>query len=215
MTLEERLAEERRRRADHAALRDAIQDMLDALARSGAFDQALAPGEPFPDFMLPDAEGRLVTRDALLATGPLVIAFFRGGWCPYCNLALDALQVAQPRFRATGAAVAAVTPETGGLAFDLKRLRAPDVPMLSDVDSGLAASCGVLFRVPEAYRRVLQGFGLDLGRRQGNEAWVLPVPASFVVARSGRVVWRHVDPDFTRRPEPDEMLAAVRREGHG
>jgi peroxiredoxin len=215
MTLEERLAEERRKRADHRPLQAAIRDMLDSLARSGALEGALAPGETFPDFMLPDAEGRLVTRDALLARGPLVIAFFRGGWCPYCAVTLDALQGAVPRFRAAGAAVCAVTPETGGLALDLKRLRAPDVAMLADVDSGLAAACGVMFRVPEAYRQVLGGFGLDLAARQGNAAWVLPVPASFVVGRSGRVLWRHVDADFTRRPEPEEMLAVLERDGQG
>ncbi|MBY0336543.1 MAG: AhpC/TSA family protein [Acetobacteraceae bacterium] len=209
MNLEERLAGERAKRADHLPLRAAIRDMLDMIATTGALDHALMPGDPFPDFLLPDAEGRLVARDALLASGPLVVAFFRGGWCPYCAVTLDALQQALPAFRAIGATVAAATPETGGLALDLKRQRAPEILMLADVDSGLAASCGVLFRIPDSYRLLLSGYGVDLAQRQGNGAWVLPVPATFVVGQDGRVVWRHLDPDFTRRAEPAEILAAV------
>ncbi|WP_207541122.1 peroxiredoxin-like family protein [Sabulicella rubraurantiaca] len=209
MTLEERLAKERRKRAGNAPLQAAIRDVVGHLRRGGDLDHALPVGDEFPNFMLPDAEGRLVTRDALLACGPLVLGFFRGGWCPYCAATLDALQRAMPQFEAAGATLAAVTPETGGLALDLKRRHKAGFTMLVDVDSGLAATCGLLYRVPDSYLTILAGVGVDLGVRQGNGGLVLPVPATFVVAPGGRVAWRQLDPDFTRRADPADILRAV------
>lgn len=206
MTLEARLAAERAKRAENASLQTAFRDVLDALARGGALEGALAPGEAFPDFLLPDAEGRLVARDALAE--PFSVSFLRGGWCPYCIAMLEALEGVAAPARVAGAQVLAVTPETGGLALDMKHAHAPGVTVLSDVDSGLAAACGVLYRIPESYRALLAGFGIDLAARQGNAAWILPVPATFVV-RGGRVAWRHLDANFTRRAEPEDILRAL------
>ena len=210
MTLEARLAEERAKRAGNAPLQAALRDVLAPLARGGALDGALRVGEAFPDFLLPDAEGRLVARDALLARGAFSLSFLRGGWCPYCNVMLRALEGVAEAAAAAGATLVAVTPETGGLALDTKLGQAPSVTMLADVDSGLAATCGVLYRVPGSYRAILSAVGIDLTLRQGNPAGLLPVPATFVVGRDGRVTWRHLDADFTRRAEPADILRALR-----
>jgi peroxiredoxin len=208
MTLETKLAAERQKRAGNTPLQAALREVIAGLA-GGVLEHALRVGEPFPDFLLPDAEGTLVSRDALLARGPLIIAFLRGGWCPFCTTYLAALMEALPAIRAAGGSLAVATPETGGRALDMQRFHQASCAVLADVDSGLAAACGVLFRVPYSYRAVLEGFRIDLTERQGNSAWVLPVPATFVVGRNGRVIWRHLDADFTRRAEPADILHAL------
>lgn len=213
MTLREKLDAERARRMARPEVREAFEESLAELHRTRAAGAALRPGDSFPDFLLPDTEGRLVARDDLLADGPVVVTFFRGEWCPYCRLTLDALEAALPDMRAAGATLAAITPETGGRALDAKRKHRAGYRVLADVDSGLAAACGVAFRVPYAYRRLLLSVGIDLAQRQGNSAWLLPVPAAFVLDRGGAVAWAHVDADFTRRAEPAEVVAALRALG--
>ena len=209
MKLFERLLAERRARIADAEVRAAYDAALAELRRTDFLAHALPLGATFPDFLLPDAEGRLVARGDLLGRGPFVATFFRGAWCPYCAHTLDALQAALPRIEAEGAALVAITPETGGRALEMKRRHGAAFTVLADVDHGLAMACGVVFRAPEPYRRLLASRGVDLAERQGNEAWFLPVPATFVVDRYGVVRWRFLDVDFTRRAEPDDVVAAL------
>lgn len=208
--LREVLDETRRRGNAVAEVREAVAATLAELRRSDAAAHALAVGEPFPDFLLPDAEGRLVARADLLSAGPAVVTFFRGDWCPYCRAALDALEEALPEVEAAGATLAAITPETGGRALDAKRSHRARYRVLADVDHGLAMACGVAFRAPAAYRALLLRGGVDLAERQGNAAWFLPVPATFVLDRGGAVRWSFVDLDFTQRAEPADVVAALR-----
>jgi peroxiredoxin len=128
-------------------------------------------------------------------------------------MTLDPLTVALPAFRAVGAGLVAVTPETGGRALVAKQNHRAGYEVLSDVDCGLGLSCGVVFRAPEPYRQMLLRFGTDLGERHGNDAWFLPVPAIFVVDRSGMVSWRFVSIDPASRAEPAEIVAALRELG--
>lgn len=198
-----------------AALKPAVGEAVGAtlaeLKRTGVARRALAPGSNFPPFLLPDTEGRLVGLSDLLAGGPAVVTFFRGTWCPYCSATLDALREAMPEIEAVGGTLAAVTPETGGRALEAKLRHGASYRILADVDHGLAAACGVAFRVPEPYRRLLMAAGLNLTERQGNGAWLLPMPAAFVLRPSGKIAWAFVDPDFTRRAEPAEMIAVLHR----
>jgi peroxiredoxin len=210
MALREVLDETRRRYDAVPEVREAVAVTLAELRRTGAAAHALGAGQPFPDFLLPDAEGRLVDRDDLLAAGPAVVTFFRGDWCPYCRASLDSLEAALPDVEAAGATLAAVTPETGGRALGAKRRHRARYRVLADVDHGLATACGVAFRAPAAYRALLLRGGVDLAERQGNAAWFLPVPATFVLDRAGVVRWSFVDLDFTHRAEPAEMVAALR-----
>ncbi|MBP0446579.1 AhpC/TSA family protein [Roseomonas sp. SSH11] len=189
-----------------AAIREAVAE----LRRNGTGLHALTVGEPFPDFMLPCPTGRLVERDELLATGPLVVTFFRGHWCPICVAALDAMLECLPAMRERGAGLVAVSPETSGNALRPGFKAPPGFRFLSDVDNGLALSCGIAFKTPPAYRALLSREGCDLAERQGSSAWFLPVPATFLVDREGIVRWSFVDVDFTRRAEPAEVLAALR-----
>ena len=204
-----RLDAERERRMAVAEVHAAYVAALAELRRTDFLAHTLRAGQPFPDFLLPDAEGRLVSRDDLLAHGPFVAAFFRGTWCPYCAITLDALEEALPQITALGATLIAITPETGGRALELKRRHRAGYAVLADVDQGLGMACGVVFRAPEPYRRLLLSRGVDLAERQGHAGGFLPVPASFVVDRAGIVRWAFVDVDFTRRAEPDDILAAL------
>jgi peroxiredoxin len=192
-----------------ADVHDAYHAMLAELRRTPFLDQAVRVGDAFPDFLLPNAEGRLVARDDLLRRGPVVVTFFRGTWCPYCAVQLDALEEALPQIAATGASLAAITPETGGRAAEAKARHGAHYEILADVDQGLGIACGVVFRAPEPYRRLLLSRGIDLAERHGHSGWFLPVPATFVVNHAGVVSWAFIDVDFTRRAEPDDILAAL------
>lgn len=209
MLLKERLDQQRSKMGP--AGRAAWQDVVDRLARAGATEQMLKPGATLPDFVLPNAEGRLVASEELLARGPLVLTFYRGEWCPYCAMTLEALETVLPDIEAAGGQLVALSPETGGRALAIKRGRGLNYEILSDVDSGVALACGIAFRMPEAYRQgVLRG-GIDLAQRYGNDGWFVPIPASFVIDRSGVIREVFADPDFTRRPEPTEIVAALKR----
>jgi peroxiredoxin len=201
---------EAKRRTMSEEVRIAYEKSVAELRRSGLTAHALDLGDRFPDMVLPNAEGDLVSIAELLARGPVVVTFFRGIWCPYCRLMLDALVAALPAIEAAGAALVAITPETGGLAARAKENHGAAFEVLSDVDCGLGLGCGVVFRMPDIYRRLLLKYGTDLAPRHGNDAWFLPLPAVFLLDRAGIVRWRFLSEDFTHRAEPDDILAAIR-----
>lgn len=198
-----------RRLGQIAEVKTAYEAMVGELARRGFIDQVLAVGDRFPDMALPTAEGELTRLADWWRRGPLVVTFFRGEWCPYCRLMLAALEEVLPEIEARGASLVAVTPETGGRALAVKRRHDNRYEVLSDVDCGLGLACGVVFSVPAIYRALLLKFGNDLAERHGNDAWFLPVPATFVLDRDGVIRWRFADVDFTRRAEPADILAAL------
>ena len=184
-------------------------DLIAHLKASGALDGVVKVGESFPDFALPDADGKIVTRATLLSNGPAVIVFDRGAWCPYCTLVLSELGRLAPSLKAAGATVVAVTPEVGGGAARIKAQCAIDFDVLSDVDNVLGMECGLVFPVPDKIRRAYLEKGIDLERINGNDMWLLPAPATFVVAKDATVRQSFVDIDFRYRVEPAEILKAV------
>jgi peroxiredoxin len=194
----------------NAEVRTAYEAMVAELARRDFIDHVLAVGDSFPDVALPTADGELIPLGDLWREGPLVVTFFRGEWCPYCRLQLAALEAAAPQIEALGAKLIAVTPETGGRAAATELGHHGRYQVLSDVDCGLGLHCGVVFQMPGVYRDLLLKYGNDLAERHGNDSWFLPIPATFVLDRQGRVRWRFADVDFTRRAEPAEILAALR-----
>ncbi|HQT47082.1 MAG TPA: peroxiredoxin-like family protein [Acidocella sp.] len=209
-TLTSRLDDLRESRRKNAGWDAAYMEILEQLNREGFISQICPTGAVFPDFVLPSAEGRLVAFSEQLARGPVVVSFFRGAWCPFCKLMLDALTEALPRIEAAGARLLALTPETGGLALGMKRRHGAGFDVLADVDFGVGLAAGVVFKIPKLYLERLVASGVDLPLRHGNAAWCLPVPATFVIAPDGVVAWRFVHVDFSRRAEPDEIIAALR-----
>ncbi len=201
----------RESRRQDAAWNAAYQQILTRLNARNFLSNILEPGAMFPDFVLPSAEGRLVSLAEQLAQGPVVLGFFRGEWCPWCRATLDALARAMPQIHAAGASLLALTPETGGLALTTQRQHGGGYEVLVDVDFGVGLAAGVVFQVPKLYRARLDSTGLNFPQRHGNGAWCLPVPATFIIAPDGRIAWRFVDIDFTHRAEPADIIAALGR----
>jgi peroxiredoxin len=198
-------------RRDIAAWNAAYEQLVQQLAANGMLSQVLREGEVFPDFMLPSAEGKLVSLQSQLDRGPVVLSFFRGEWCPFCRLMLAALAEALPEIEAAGGSLLALTPETGGLALTMKTYHNVRFDVLCDVDFGVGLAAGVVFKVPKLYRARCESSGLNFPQRHGNAAWCLPVPATFIVTPDGAVAWRFVDVDFSHRAEPADIIGALHR----
>jgi peroxiredoxin len=191
--------------------REAYHRLVDWLRKTDVVSRALQVGDRAPDFLLPDANGRLHSSEQLRGEGPLVISFYRGGWCPFCNAELRALQAVKAEFDNLAANLVVLSPETRDLPRQLKRQLNLDLTMLADVDHGVAMSYGVLFRVPDETRAHYAGQGYDFGQRHGSTEWMLPIPATYVIDRDGFVRNAFVEPDFTIRQEPSDILATLRR----
>jgi peroxiredoxin len=187
------------------------EDLVRQLGAAETADRALKVGAKAPEFALPDAEGRLVHSDELLERGSLVINFFRGDWCPFCRIALKALNEALPAISAAGAQLIAISPDTGGRLLRAKKGLGLSIDLLSDVDNGVALAFGVAFRITAAYQQTLVSFDINLPELHGNEGWIVPIPATFVVDRTGIVRYAFVEPAFVRRAEPGAIIAALQQ----
>lgn len=210
-TLAQQLAKRRqesrsRLSADTLARMDAATDEL---ARAGVADTSLGPGARAPEFVLPDAAGAAVSLSSLLAKGPVVLSFYRGGWCPYCSLELRALQRVLPEITAAGATLVAISPETPDHSLSTAEVLELSFPVLSDVGNQVAESFGLVFTLPAALRDVYRGFGVELPVVNGDETFRLPIPATFVIDADATVRWRFADPDYTRRAEPADVLRVL------
>ena len=182
-----------------------------ALAKTGIAERALKPGDRLPEFELPDATGKIVRSADLLAKGPIVISFYRGNWCPYCNLELKALQQHLPDFSSKGATLVAISPQTPDQSLTMKEKNQLAFPVLSDVGSNVARKFGLVFTLDESLKSIHKAFGIDLVAHNGVDTWELPVPATYVVARSGKIASAFVDLDWRNRAEPAEILKSLDR----
>jgi peroxiredoxin len=179
------------------------------LAASGIAKEALKAGDRAPDFRLPDTCGGHVRLKDLLAAGPVVLSFYRGGWCPYCNLELRALQQVLPEITRLGARLVAVSPQTPDESLSTAEKNELAFPVLTDIGSATAKSFGIAFDLAEELRPVYTRFGHALPDRNGDESWVLPIPATYVIDSDGTVALAFVDVDYRNRLEPAEILAAL------
>lgn len=177
------------------------------VAASGIADSSLGIGAKVPDFSLPDTTGSKVSLSSLLTKGPVVLTFYRGGWCPYCSTELRALQAKLPEINAAGATLVAVSPQTPDSSLSTTEKLA--FPVLSDEGNQVAEFFGLVFTLPEAVRQVYTGFGLDRPTANGDSTFRLPIPATYVLRTEGTVAWRFADADYTKRAEPDDVLAAL------
>jgi peroxiredoxin len=177
---------------------------------TGLAAQALQAGDRAPDLALPNARGDLVPLGSLWARGPVILTFYRGGWCPYCNLELRAYQAILPAIRAAGVALVAISPQTPDASLSTAERNALAFDVLSDVGSRAAEAFGIAFTLKQELRALYTRLGHPLPEANGTDDWRLPVPATFVIASGGRIVLAHVDADYRRRLEPaDALLAAA------
>ena len=166
-------------------------------------------GEPLPPFHLPNENGRLVSLAALLKTGPAVINFNRGHWCPYCRLDLRALAAIDDRIKQLGARAVSIMPDSAALTADYAKKNDLPFPVLSDIDLGYSLSLGLIFWVGAEVQRLYQDVGVDLEKYHGNAGYFLPMAAKFIVGRDGLVKARQVNTEFRERMEPDAIIAAL------
>ena len=190
----------------HEPMRRATAELI----ASGATERALKVGDRGPEFTLKDANGREVLSRKLLVQGPLVVTFYRGAWCPYCNMDLQALQEALPAIRERGAQLVAISPQTQLNSRKSQRENKVTFPILSDPGNEVAAHFGLRFKFPdyliELYRDTFKN---DLARINDDPSWTLPMPARYVIGKDGVIAYAEVNPDYTRRPDPKELLPVL------
>jgi peroxiredoxin len=190
------------------AYSNAVDRLVARIHENGGGESAPRPGELMPPFILPDENGRLVSLASLLAHGPVAVMFFRGHWCPYCRLNMRAVIQAQDRIKALGARTVAIMPETQAFSGKFQAESGAPFPILTDLDNGYALSLNLAIWLGSEIQELLAH--QDLANFHGNDGWVLPIPATFVVGRDSLVKARFVDPDFRKRMEIDDLLAALK-----
>jgi peroxiredoxin len=189
---------------------EAVDRLVARLHEAGAGMAAPAPGDEMPNFLLPDDMGHLVSLEEILQKGPVALAFHRGHWCPYCRINTNALVEAQSKAQAEGSQIAAILPERRQFASELRAEAKAPFPILLDMDNGYAMSLNLAICVGEEMKRMMAESGWDLPAYQGNDAWMLPIPATFIVATDGRITARFVDPDYRKRMAVEDMLDALK-----
>ncbi len=190
--------------------RIAYKKAMEDLIKSGLAEKALKEGAKVPDFTLPDAKGKPVSLSSLLAKGPVVLAFYRGGWCPFCNLELSSYQKALPEMKKLGASLVAVSPETPDHGATTAEKNALTYPVLSDSHLVASKRFGLVFTVPEAARPAYKQWGVDLAAYHGNTDWELPIPATYVIGQDGIIKLAYVNADYTHRLEPAKILEMLK-----
>lgn len=182
----------------------------EALRESGLAERALATGNDAVDFTLPNANGEQVSSEALRQQGPIVVSFYRGGWCPYCNLELQALQSVNGEIEALGAHLIAISPEVPDESLSTAEKNELDFEVLSDVNSVVAGQYGLAFSLLEDLRPIYKKWGADVAAVNDDPDCKLPIPATYVINQGGRIVASCVDVDYSKRLEPEEILESLR-----
>jgi len=184
----------------------AVQAAIAEVVGNGAGRGVLRAGSIAPPFRLPDARGGEVSLHDQLARGPVVLAFYRGAWCPYCDLTLRAYQEVLPRIHALGASLVAVSPQVPDESLATADKKSLAFPVLSDAANRVARQYGLVFGVPIRLDAIHKGFGIDLAKSNGDTSNELPVPGTFIVDRNGRIAFAFADADYRARLEPAELL---------
>jgi len=185
-------------------------NIVSRLVTAGAGSSAPGVGDQLPPFQLPDDRGRLVSSGDLLAEGPLVVSMNRGHWCAFCRHELGALQDINDIVGSHGGNIIAITPERQAFAKKLKDQCKLEFPVLCDVDNGYALSLGLAVWCGDEIKPIFSEIGIDLALYQGNPSWLVPIPATYIVATDGRIVGSFVEADFRQRMAPEDILTALR-----
>ena len=187
---------------------DVYEDGVDVVAHSGILEAALKVGDVAPDFALTNALGTEVSLYEALKNGPVVLTWYRGGWCPYCNITLHYFQEMLPDFKAAGAQMMALTPELPDKSLDTKEKHNLEFEVLSDVNNAVAREYGIVFELTPAVAKYYENFGL--ADYNGNDSNELPLAATYVIDSDRTIQYAFLDADYRNRAEPSEVLAAVK-----
>lgn len=190
-----------------AEVRTEFAKGIEAVDESGILDQAKKVGDKAPDFTLKNAKGKEVQLTTLLKDGPVVLTWYRGGWCPYCNIALAALQEKLPEFKKAGAQLVALTPELPDKSLDTTQKNKLEFEVLTDLNHKVADSYGLVFKLTPEVRDLYKDF-FNLNEFNGKDAGddTLPLAATYVIAQDGTIRWAFLEADYRQRAEPSEIV---------
>ncbi|MDO6758680.1 peroxiredoxin-like family protein [Tamlana sp. 2_MG-2023] len=188
-----------------------VDDIINEAKALQQGEKALKVNQKAPNFKLPNAEGTLINLEGLLDKGPVVVTFYRGDWCPYCNLQLRALQSKLSEIHELGATLVAVSPQVPDDSLSESEINDMEFTVLSDQDAKVATQYGVAWKVPEFLAEHMRvDRNLDLDKINNGDGSILPIPATFILDTHGIVVWRYVDVDYRTRSEPDDIIEALK-----
>lgn len=190
-----------------ADIRTEFAKGIEAVKESGVLDQAKKVGDKAPEFILKDAKGKKVQLSELLKQGPVVLTWYRGGWCPYCNIALAALQEKLPEIKKVEAQLVALTPELPNKSLDTTQKNELEFKVLTDLNHGVADDYGLVFKLTPKVRELYKGF-FNLNEYNGEEAGdeQLPLAATYIIDTKGTIRWAFVKADYRQRAEPSEIV---------
>ncbi|MBK5241354.1 peroxiredoxin-like family protein [Clostridium sp.] len=189
---------------------DLFKRQAEKLAHKEIEKTALKPGDKLPDFELENSIGEKINSYDLLSNGPLVISFYRGKWCPYCNLEIQAYQEILPEIRDLGAQLVGISPELPDNSMSLVEKYSLKFEILSDIDNKLANKFGLTYYVEKELQEAYKNLGIDLVSSQGNSNYELPVPATYVVNSNGTIVLAFIDTDYTKRLQPSGVIETLK-----
>ena len=190
-------------------VQDIMANATVELAKSGIIEKAPKAGDTFKDFTLTNQNGQTQSLDNLVSQGPVVITFYRGGWCPYCNLELRAYQEALADIKAAGATLVAITPELPDNSLSTAEKNDLDFEVLTDTNADYARSAGLVHSLAEKLRPIYTNFGIHIEAHNGDGQFDLPLAATYVVDQNKKIVSAFVDADYTKRQEPSEVVKVL------
>jgi len=191
-------------------IKESMRKAQDDLRKLRLAERALGTGDIAVDFTLPNAKGEPVSSESLRKDGPLVLNFYRGIWCPYCNLELKALQDVHAEIRALGASLVAISPQLPDESLSDSEKIQLEFEVLSDVNSVVSDQYGLTFSLAEELRPIYKNWGADVATVNDDPDWKLPLPATYIISQDGRIVHSFTDEDYSQRLEPDEILDSLR-----
>ena len=186
-----------------------MKKAIDDLSDSDILNNAYKTGDQLPDISLPNAKGDTIHLKEELKKGTLVIAFYRGGWCPYCNIELKALQNALPEIQTKGAQLIAITPETPDNSLSTQEKNELTFEVLTDRNNEVARSLGLVYQLPDELNELYLNFGINLDKSQGNDKQELPIAATYVVNQNGEITYHFLQEDYKLRADPKNIIAAL------
>ncbi len=189
--------------------RPVVTQFFEQLGASDVGAHAIQAGEEAPDFTATDFQGDTVSLSAFLEKGPVVLSFYRGGWCPICSLEFAALRKIYPQIREAGAELIAISPETREKAKETVETKELSFPVLIDPDNAIAAKYGLIMRICDEIQELYIKWGLDIPAWNQEDSWQVPVPATYIIDTTGIIRSAYVDKDYTHRMEPEEILKAL------
>jgi peroxiredoxin len=186
-----------------------MQSATEKLIKSGIVEKCLKEGNKMPTFSLPNAINETVSSNTILNKGPLVINFYRGGWCPYCNLELKAFQEVLPKIIDLGAQLVAISPNLPDKSLSSIEKHSLTFEVLSDIENKISRQFGLVFTLNAQLQPLYQQFGIDIPAFNDDESYELPIPATYVINSDGIIKLAFVDADYTKRLDPNEVIETL------